>query len=587
MVMKILKLIVVLLAALTFVSCQKDVSSDVSVGTLKTSAGDCLPATLNGFFRVDSVLTNDNYMDVQVQVTLPGSFDVKSDTVNGYSFAKTGGLGSGLRTIRLYATGKPIAAGTNTFTIAYGTTSCKFTVRVDAVTTGGAVFILGGAPGNCSGVVLAGAYAPGTAMTPGNTVTMNVNVISTGSYTVSTPTVNGIQFAKTGSFATTGIQSITLTATGTPVSGGVVNFPVSTGSSDCSFSVNFTASPPATYTLGGSPATCTGVALTGTYQAGVSTNAANTATVDVMVTTTGAYTLTTTTVNGVKFSAAGNFTITGAQTVTLTANTAIPTSAGTFSYPITGASTTCTFPVTYAAPPPPAVYTLSGAPGSCAPVSVNGTYTAGTALIASNNVDVEVNVTTAGLYTLSTDLVNGMKFTSSGTFTTTGLQTVNLKPVAGSNPVAAGTSTLTPQIGASSCTFDIVVGAPSTFLYSFQIGATTFAGPCSAIFLTVGGAETLYIFSTSGPTLKLYLDNDAGPVTTGFYTGSSSTGKSARFEYNMQLAGFPGSGFTNLSANLTSINTTTRVVQGTFSGTVVDLMLNTYTVTNGTFKADY
>lgn len=322
--------------------------------------------------------------------------------------------------------------------------------------------------------------------------------------------------------------------------------------------------------------------------AGTSTSAANTVKVDVNVSTAGSYSLSTPTVNGIKFAAAGIFTSTGPQTVTLTANTAIPPGSGPFNYTISGAATTCTFTVTYAPAPPPASFTLSGDPGSCLPVTVNGTYQAGTALTASHNVEVEVNVTVAGAYTISTNTVNGMQFSKSGVFSTTGLQNVTLAAVAGSNPAAAGTSTLTPMAGTTSCTFDITVAAPSDLVYSFRIGATTFSGPCSAFLFGAGGSETINIYDPTPSRLDMDLTNATGAVTAGFYSGTSTAGKYAQFSYNgIQYASFPGSGLTNLSATITSINAATRIVEGTFSGTVINASATVFTITNGVFKADF
>jgi hypothetical protein len=212
-------------------------------------------------------------------------------------------------------------------------------------------------------------------------------------------------------------------------------------------------------------------------------------------------------------------------------------------------------------------------------------------LNASNNILVQVNVTTIGSYSLSTNLVNGMQFSASGVFTTFGLQNVTLLPTAGSNPVAPGISTLTPQAGSSSCTFDIVVGGVSDRVYSFKIGATTYSGPCSGFLFGIGGAETMNIYDSGGGsvTMDLNLENPSGPVTAGAYSGTSTAGKNASIQYmgSVNFLSAPGSGLTNLSAAITSINTTTRVVEGTFSGTVIDLSANVLTVTNGTFKADY
>ena len=147
--MKIFKFATVVLTALVaFVACQKQLGFDtdgVSVGTLKSAAaGDCSQVIINGIFKVDSVLTNQNYVDVKVNVSIPGSFTITSDTINGYSFAKTGTVGSGLNTIRLYASGKPLLTGINNFTVTYGVTTCNFSITVDNASAGGALFTLGG-----------------------------------------------------------------------------------------------------------------------------------------------------------------------------------------------------------------------------------------------------------------------------------------------------------------------------------------------------------------------------------------------------------------------------------------------------------
>ena len=71
--MKIIKLsALIFITLIVFISCQKqlDFETDgISVGSLKSAiTGDCLPVTVNGSFKVDSVLTAANYVDVQVNV---------------------------------------------------------------------------------------------------------------------------------------------------------------------------------------------------------------------------------------------------------------------------------------------------------------------------------------------------------------------------------------------------------------------------------------------------------------------------------------------------------------------------------------
>lgn len=229
---------VVLITVIATLSCQKELdfgTDGISVGKfLKNLAGDCQPVTVNGIFKKDSLLNNNNYVDVQVDVSVKGTFDIKSDSINGYSFSKTGSVDKGVNTIRLYASGKPVTAGTNIFTVKYGASICSFAITVEASP---AVYNLGGAPGSCTGFIIAGTYTTGVALSVSNTVTLNVNVISSGSFTITTTTVNGLIFKAAGTFTTTGPQTVILTGTGTPVAAGTFNFPVSGNANSCSFSL--------------------------------------------------------------------------------------------------------------------------------------------------------------------------------------------------------------------------------------------------------------------------------------------------------------------------------------------------------------
>ncbi len=244
--MKIIRLTVLLFTfSLTFLSCQKQLdfgTGGISAGTLKkVQTGDCLPVTVNGIFNADSVLTNNNYVDIQVDVSIEGTFDIRSDTVNGYSFSKTGSVGKGINTIRLYATGKPLTAGTDIFTIIYGSSVCTFNIVING---NPAVYNLGGSPGSCTGFVLAGTYTAGVALTAANTVTINVNVTTVGAYTISTTIVNGISFTAAGTFTVTGVQNVVLTGSGTPAVSGTFSFPASGNANTCIFSLIFNNSGP-------------------------------------------------------------------------------------------------------------------------------------------------------------------------------------------------------------------------------------------------------------------------------------------------------------------------------------------------------
>jgi hypothetical protein len=472
--MKIFSAIALAAAIFTvFLSCQKEIGFDAngkSIGTfLKDAGGDCSPVNVNGIFKQDTVLALDvNYVDVQVNVTTPGTFDIKSDTVNGYYFSKTGTVAFGNNTIRLFASGKPVAADvTNTFTITYGTSTCSFDITVAPLGVVPAVFTLGSLAGICTQAIPGGTFIAGVALTPANTLTVQVNVTTVGTYILGAASTNGFLFSGTGTFTAPGLQTVTLTGLGTPIKAETSVVTVTNISSTCTHAITVEPPvPPAVYTLDGTPNACTGVIVNGTYAATVAMAATNTATLKVNVTTAGTYTITTNTVNGISFNNTGVFTTTGAQTVVLTA-TGTPETASLSVFKPNVTAGSCNFSVTVLSAPPPATFTLSSATGACTPITVNGTYTIGMALGASNTAVVQVNVLTTGRYTLTTNTDNGITFSQSGLFTATGLQNVILQGTG--TPATAVTSTFIPQAGASSCTFNVVAKATPTGIFTCKI----------------------------------------------------------------------------------------------------------------------
>ena len=214
--------------------------------------------------------------------------------------------------------------------------------------TGPAVGTLGASGGVCTPATTAGTFTQGVSLTSTNTATVTVTVATAGTYTISTNTVNGVSFSHTGTFTTTGVQNVILTGSGTPVSSGNQTFTITFGSSTCTFIVNFAGgTAPATGTLGGSPGSCTSVTPAGTYTQGIALTSLNTVTVQVNVTTIGAYTISTNTVNGVNFSKTGTFTTTGLQNVILS-GTGTSTNSGSQNFTVTFGSSTCNFSISFA-----------------------------------------------------------------------------------------------------------------------------------------------------------------------------------------------------------------------------------------------
>jgi hypothetical protein len=186
---------------------------------------------------------------IAVIVTKPGAYTITTDTVNGYSFRATGSFNKAdTFPVTLKASGRPLAAGNDDFTVSFSGTICSFQVPVLQGLTGGggggggttAVYTLQGTPACTNAFTVNGAYASGTALNASNNVVVNVNVTTPGTWNITTPAVAGITFSGSGSFPAAGVQTIVLNASGTPTSGGAQTFTVNTGSSTCTFQVNVT-----------------------------------------------------------------------------------------------------------------------------------------------------------------------------------------------------------------------------------------------------------------------------------------------------------------------------------------------------------
>jgi hypothetical protein len=205
-----------------------------------------------------------------------------------------------------------------------------------------------GTTGDCLGSVVGGTYKADISLGDSNYVDVKVDVTTAGYYAVSTDTINGFYFSVAGSFTATGENTVRLQGNGKPLTVGTNVFTVTYDSTVCTFSVTTLpggSGGTAVYALQGAPNNCNPGSTQGTYAAGVATNSSNTATVNVDVTTVGTYSIVTSAVNGVTFSASGTFSGTGAQAIVLNAS-GTPTAEGSFTIPVTVGATTCSFPLT-------------------------------------------------------------------------------------------------------------------------------------------------------------------------------------------------------------------------------------------------
>jgi hypothetical protein len=309
----------------------------------------------------------------------------------------------------------------------------------------------------CTSAVLSGFYIEGRATDSSNTLQVNVHVTTAGSYNILTIPVNGISFSASGKFADTGFHSLTMICSGTPQVPGRFDIKIS-GDNGCSFTLTVLKKAPASYTLIGGPSECSAHYTSAVFIEGKKLTLSDFITIQVIVAIPGNYKITTDTINGVSFSSLGNFNTAGPQSVKLEGN-GTPDATGYFFFTVHSDSSQCSFSIPVQDGDPVATYVLqsgqSGAQLICSPGSIQGIYTAGTPLNASNSITVSPYVTVPGKYTISTYKINGMIFSAHGTFSAIGNYNIVLQ--GSGTPLGVGTFNLTPliigpaPIGGASC----------------------------------------------------------------------------------------------------------------------------------------
>jgi hypothetical protein len=350
--MKQIALITTLILTVFIFSCQKELYFDdvpSSEGTLKEDSAGlyCLPSAVYGVYKQDSILGNSNYIEVDVNVTRVGDYTIISIPNDGMTFSAQGNFTStGINRVKLLGAGLPRTSGAHQIQVTYNSTSCIIDLDVQSSNPIiNAVFSLGGAPNNCSGFVLSGNYNSGIAMDNSNTASVNITTTTPGIYSITSDTVNGVYFNASGTLTSVS-NNIVLVANGTPINTGTYNYTLTNDIEDCSFSVTYIG--PSTYTISSTSGICTSVTAQGTYTSGIPTDASNFINTSVNVNNPGYYIISTDTINGIYFSASGNFTTTGPQSITLFANgTPINASPYPFEYHLynSNASSFCSFTV--------------------------------------------------------------------------------------------------------------------------------------------------------------------------------------------------------------------------------------------------
>lgn len=253
--MKTLKYAVIaVIGFFLFAACQKEFNldgelfGDKAAGSLKDTSGNCLPVTIAGTYLADSALTDSNNVIVQINFSRPGNYTISTDSSNGFSFRGSGFVkDSGMQSISLKGTGKPVLAQQTNFSVVFDSSVCTFSIPVLSDTANGtnAVFTLAGSPNTCANFTVSGVFEAGKTLDSTNNVSVMVESITTpGKVTINTLPVNGMTFSFQGVFPTTNPGIVALQGSGVPDSAGTFTIPVTAGGTSCSFTVTVDDSKP-------------------------------------------------------------------------------------------------------------------------------------------------------------------------------------------------------------------------------------------------------------------------------------------------------------------------------------------------------
>jgi hypothetical protein len=195
--------------------------------------------------------------------------------------------------------------------------------------------------GNCMNISVYGKYIPDTALSLSNIIQVSANISSSGKFSIYTDTINGYWFKDTGIVSNSGIQSFQLKGYGIPLLPVSTTFNVYFDSSVCVFTI-----PPnaAVYNFDAPLGNCPLINVFGLYRVGATLYSADSVVVPIKVLIPGTYSIKTSTINGITFSANGIFLHAGLYAVSLKGS-GMPATVGIAQIPLTVASTTCSFTV--------------------------------------------------------------------------------------------------------------------------------------------------------------------------------------------------------------------------------------------------
>lgn len=218
------------------------------LGNAVFSPVNCADITAQGTYVVKQDMDESNYLEIKVNVTKTGNYNITGITGNGYYFTGAGTvLELGEKILRIPATGSPRQIQQDKITITgipLADVNCKPQLTVNPMFAQYTI--------NCDRTVVNGEYSKNTALNGNNTIDLYVNVSAVGFYSITSEDVNGISFKTTGEFSSLGMQKVTLMGTGTPSVNTAFDITITantkSGSSTCDVTIPIIL-PPMTYAV--------------------------------------------------------------------------------------------------------------------------------------------------------------------------------------------------------------------------------------------------------------------------------------------------------------------------------------------------
>ncbi len=189
----------------------------------------------------------------------------------------------------------------------------------------------------CTGITPYGVYIKRLPLDMSYYISVEINVTTAGSYTISSDTLNGYYFYKQAFFFNTGLQHTNVPGFGNPVDAQRDEFTLTYGNNECPFNVDVIGDA--------SGELICSVNLVGTYfNPAALDGSTNYIEIDLNFLSSGNWSVTTDELNGYSFSGAGSVVTSGNHRITIVAS-GLPANIQTDEFTITLSNSTATCPV--------------------------------------------------------------------------------------------------------------------------------------------------------------------------------------------------------------------------------------------------